>query len=92
MVIEAIHRENEGRRRCRRATGAGVPDRAAHAQQWGLYSYHVGNRHQPVMITKTEIVRPDVGGVEQLLEQQDIPFARATLAFTPAGSASGHDQ
>ena len=44
------------------------------------------------MITKTEIVRPDVGGVEQLLEQQDIPFARATLAFTPAGSASGHDQ
>ena len=61
-------------------------------QQWGLYSYHVGNRHQPVMNTKTGIACPDVGGVEQLLEQQDIPFARATLAFTPAGSASGHDQ
>jgi len=44
------------------------------------------------MITKAQIVCPDVGGVEQLFEQQDIPFARATLAFTPAGSASGHDQ
>jgi len=59
-------RRGEGRRRCRRATGAGVfLIEPRTPQQWGPYSYHVGNRH---------------------------PFARATLAFTPAGSASGHDQ
>ncbi len=61
-------------------------------QQWGLYSYHIGNRHQPVMITETGIVCPDVAGVEQLLEQQDIPFARTTLAFTPVASTGNHHE
>jgi len=42
------------------------------------------------MITETAIVCPDVDGVEQLLEQQRIPFARRTLPFTPATSAAGH--
>ena len=58
-------------------------------QEWGLFAYHIGNRHQPLMITETGIVCPDVAGVEQLLEQQRIPFVRRTLAFTPATSVAG---
>jgi len=61
------------------------------AQEWGLFAYHIGNRHQPLMITDTGIVCPDLPGVEQLLEQQRIPFACATLAFTPATTMAGHD-
>ena len=59
-------------------------------QEWGLYAYHIGNRHQPLMISETGIVCPDVAGVEQLLEQQHIPFARTTLPFTPAISEAHH--
>ena len=61
-------------------------------QQWGLYAYHIGNRHQPVMITETGIVCPDVAGVEQLLERLHIPFARTTLAFTPVASTGNHHE
>ena len=61
-------------------------------QQWGLYAYHIGNRHQPVMITETGIACPDVAGVEQLLEQQHIPFVRTTLAFTPVASTGNHHE
>ncbi len=61
-------------------------------QQWGLYAYHIGNRHQPLMITETGIVCPDVAGVEHLLEQQHIPFARTTLAFTPVASTGNHHE
>ena len=59
-------------------------------QEWGLFAYHIGNRHLPLMITEERIVCPDVAGAEQLLEQQRIPFARATLAFTPATSPANH--
>jgi urease accessory protein len=59
-------------------------------QEWGLYAYHIGNRHQALMITETGIVCPDVAGVEQLLEQQRIPFARTTRPFTPATSVANH--
>jgi urease accessory protein len=59
-------------------------------QEWGLFAYHIGNRHLPLMITEAGIVCPDVAGAEQLLKQQGIPFARATLAFTPATSVAHH--
>ena len=59
-------------------------------QEWGLFAYVIGNRHQPLMITKSGIVCPEVAGVEQLLDQQRIPFARTTLPFTPATSVAGH--
>jgi urease accessory protein len=60
--------------------------------EWGLYAYHIGNRHQPLMITETGIVCPDIAGVEALLRQQRIPFSRTTLSFTPAASiAADHD-
>ena len=59
-------------------------------EEWGLFAYHIGNRHQPLMITEGAIVCPDVPGVEQLLQQQHIPYARATQAFTPASAFAGH--
>jgi urease accessory protein len=59
-------------------------------QEWGLYAYHIGNRHQPLMITEMGIACPDVAGVEQLLEQQRIPYTRAALPFTPASSVAHH--
>ncbi len=58
-------------------------------QEWGLYAYHIGNGRQPVMIAENGIVCPDVADVEQVLEQRRIPFARTTLAFTPATSPAG---
>ena len=32
--------------------------------EWGLFAYHIGNRHQPLMITGSALVCPDVPGVE----------------------------
>jgi urease accessory protein len=58
--------------------------------EWGLFAYHIGNRHQPLMITDRALVCPDVAGVEQLLQQHRMPYVRATLAFTPAASFAGH--
>ena len=60
------------------------------AQEWGLFAYQIGNRHQPLMITEAGIVCPAAAGVEDLLEQQAIPFTRATLPFTPAITGAGH--
>jgi len=60
------------------------------AQEWALYAYHIGNRHQPVMITNHALVCPDVPGVEQLLHQQHIPHGRQMLPFTPATATGGH--
>jgi urease accessory protein len=59
-------------------------------QEWGLFAYHIGNRHHPLMITETGLVCPDVAGIQQLLEQQRIPFVRTTLAFTPVSSMANH--
>jgi urease accessory protein len=59
-------------------------------QEWGLFAYQIGNRHQPLMVTEHGLVCPNVDGVEQLLEQYRIPFARTTLPFTPATGAAPH--
>jgi urease accessory protein len=59
-------------------------------QEWGLFAYHIGNRHQAMMITEHAIVCPDVAGVEQLLEQQHIPYTRAMLPFTPVTGVAAH--
>ena len=60
------------------------------AAEWALFAYHIGNRHQPVMITDRSLVCPDVPGVELLLQQHHMPYARATLPFTPAATVAGH--
>jgi|SRR4051812_23272914 urease accessory protein len=59
-------------------------------QEWGMFAYHIGNRHQPLMITDAALVCPDVPGVEQLLQQHRMPYARATMAFTPVATVAGH--
>jgi len=58
--------------------------------EWALFAYHIGNRHQPVMITERSLVCPDVPGVEPLLRQHQMPYVRSTLPFTPAATAAGH--
>ena len=60
------------------------------APEWALFAYHIGNRHQPVMITDRSLVCPDVPGVEQLLQQHHMPYVRATLPFTPAATVASH--
>ena len=58
--------------------------------EWGLFAYHIGNRHQPVMLTERALVCPDVPGVELLLQQHKMPFTRAILPFTPTATVAGH--
>jgi urease accessory protein len=60
------------------------------ANEWALFAYHIGNRHQPVMITARTLVCPDVPGVEQLLQQHHMPYTRATAPFTPVAASGGH--
>jgi urease accessory protein len=60
------------------------------APEWALFAYHIGNRHQPVMITERSLVCPDAPGVEQLLQQHRMPYVRAMLPFTPAATVVGH--
>ena len=59
-------------------------------QEWGLFAYHIGNRHQPLMITETGLLCPDEASVEQLLQQQRIPFTHTTRPFTPVTAGDGH--
>jgi len=58
-------------------------------QEWGLFAYHIGNGHQPLMVTGRALVCPDVPGVEMLLQYHGIPYVRAETAFTPT-TAAGH--
>lgn len=60
------------------------------APEWALFAYHIGNRHQPLMITDRALVCPDVPGVEQVLRQHQMPYTRATRPFTPAATVAGH--
>jgi urease accessory protein len=60
------------------------------APEWALFAYHIGNRHQPLMITDTALVCPDVPGVAPLLQQHGMPYTRATRPFTPAATVAGH--
>ncbi|HKB11409.1 MAG TPA: hypothetical protein VKD69_12185 [Vicinamibacterales bacterium] len=58
--------------------------------EWGLFAYHIGNRHQPLMVTDRALVCPELPGVEQLLQQHRMPYARAVMPFTPAATVAGH--
>ena len=58
--------------------------------EWGLFAYHIGNGHQPLMITATALVCPELPGVEMLLQYHKIPYTRGTMAFTPTSAAYGH--
>ena len=58
--------------------------------EWGAYAYFIGNSHQPVMITDTTIVCPDVPGMAQVLAYHAIPFRPADMRFTPIAMNAGH--
>jgi urease accessory protein len=58
--------------------------------EWALWAYHIGNSHQPVMITEHAIVCPDLPGMEQVLNYHGIPFTRESRPFTPVSGAPGH--
>lgn len=61
-----------------------------HAAEWALFAYHIGNRHQPLMITEHALVCPDAPGVEPLLQQHRMPYTRSMRPFTPAATVAGH--
>lgn len=58
-------------------------------EEWAYYAYHVGNRHQQVMINETELVFPQNPAVRSLLEQMQVPFETDIRPFT-ATLATGH--
>ncbi|MDE3155460.1 MAG: urease accessory protein UreE [Acidobacteriota bacterium] len=60
-------------------------------QEWAWQAYHIGNRHQPLMIADDALICPCVPGVEQLLEQLRIPYVAARRRFTPAIARVGHE-
>jgi urease accessory protein len=64
--------------------------RPANNREWGLYAYHIGNSHQPMMITDDAMVCPDALGMDQILTYHGIPFVRERRPFTPLGQVSDH--
>jgi urease accessory protein len=59
-------------------------------REWGLFAYHIGNSHQPVMIADDAIVCADGPGMEQVLTYHGIPFSRDVRPFTPVGQIPEH--
>ena len=59
-------------------------------QEWAYYAYHVGNRHQQVMICDKELVFLQNPAVRSLLEQLHIHFHTDTRPFTAALANVGH--
>lgn len=59
-------------------------------REWGVFAYHIGNSHQPVMIAADAIICPDALGMDQLMKYHAIPFVRERRRFTPLGQPSDH--
>lgn len=60
------------------------------AQEWGVFAYHIGNSHQPVMFVDDAIVCPDALGMNEILTYHAIPFVRERRRFTPLGQLPDH--
>jgi urease accessory protein len=59
-------------------------------QEWAYYAYHVGNRHQQVMIGETELIFLQNPAVRSLLEQLHVDFESGQRPFTAALANVGH--
>jgi urease accessory protein len=59
-------------------------------QEWAYYSYHVGNRHQEVMIGDTELIFLQNPAVRSLLEQLHVHYETGQREFTAALVNMGH--
>jgi urease accessory protein len=53
-------------------------------QEWAYYAYHVGNRHQQVMIGEQELIFLQNPAVHSLLEQLHVHFETSERPFTAA--------
>jgi urease accessory protein len=58
--------------------------------QWALFAYHIGNCHQPLMVTDEAIVCADLPGMREALEYHRIPFTERTQPFTPVVDIAAH--
>jgi urease accessory protein len=64
--------------------------RPGNPREWAFYAYHVGNRHQEVMIGDTELVFLQNPAVRSLLEQLHAHFESGQRSFTAALANAGH--
>ena len=64
--------------------------RPASQYEWGLFAYHIGNSHQPMMIEGDAMICPDALGMDEILRYHAIPFVREHRRFTPVGQLSDH--
>jgi urease accessory protein UreE len=59
-------------------------------QEWAYYAYHVGNRHQEVMIGDTELIFLQNPAVRSLLQQLHVHYEVGQREFTAALVNVGH--
>ena len=59
-------------------------------QDWAYFAYHVGNRHQEVMIGESELIFLQNPAVRSLLEQLHAQFETGERPFTAALVNVGH--
>ena len=53
-------------------------------REWAYYAYHVGNRHQAVMIGDAELIFLQNPAVQSLLQQMHVPYTTDARPFTAA--------
>ena len=58
--------------------------------EWALFAYHIGNCHQPLMVTDEAIICADLPGMKAALEYYRIPFSRGVQPFTPVVDSAAH--
>ena len=76
--------------RVREATEPVYIVRPRTTREWAYYAYHVGNRHQEVMIGETELIFLQNPAVRSLLEQLHVHFETGERPFTAALVNVGH--
>ncbi len=59
-------------------------------QDWAYFAYHVGNRHQEVMIGESELIFLQNPAVRSLLEKLNADFETGQRPFTAALVNAGH--
>src|SRR6266704_482462 len=52
------------------------------SREWAYYAYHVGNRHQSVMIGESELIFPENPAVRSLLDQLQAQYTTDARPFT----------
>ena len=58
--------------------------------EWALFAYHIGNCHQPLMVTDEAIICADLPGMKEALDYHRIPFSRSVQPFTPVVVIAAH--